>query len=114
MLFGPKNARVMYQRMATTLLHDIIHKVIEVYVDDMMVKSLTRKRHFESLDKFMSIDKKFNLRLNPNKYVFGVASGKLLGDIVSKRVIEVNLDKVKAISEMPVPKIEKEVRGFIG
>ena len=53
------------------------------------------------------------MRLNPKKCVFGVASGKLLGHIVSKRGIEVNLDKVKVISEMPAPKTEKEVKGFI-
>ena len=47
------------------------------------------------------------------KYVFGVTSGKLLGHIVSERGIEVNPDKIKAIQEMPVPKIEKDVRGFI-
>ena len=46
--------------------------------------------------------------------VLGVALGKLLGHIVSKRGIEVDPDKVKAISEMPTPKIEKEVRAFIG
>ena len=47
MPFGLKNASATYQRMATTLLHDMIHKEIEVYLDDIMVKSLTRKGHFE-------------------------------------------------------------------
>ena len=100
--------------MATTLLHDMIHKEIKVYMDDMMVKSPTREGHFEALDKFLNRAEKFNLRLNPKKCVFGVTSGKLLGHIISKRGIEVDSDKVKAISEMPAPKIKKEVRGFIG
>ena len=56
---------------------------------------------------------KYNLRLNPKKCVFGVTSGKLLGHIVSERGIEVDPDKIKVIQEMPVPKIEKDVRGFI-
>ena len=51
--------------------------------------------------------------LNPKKCVFGVTSGKLLGHIVSERGIKVDPDKIKAIQEMPVPKIEKDVRGFI-
>ena len=51
MPFGLKNAGATYQRMATTLLHDMIHKEIEVYVDDMMVKSTTREGHFAALDK---------------------------------------------------------------
>ena len=100
--------------MATTLLHDMIHKEIEVYVDDMMVKSPTRERHFEALEKFLDRAEKYNLRLNLKKCTFGVASGKLLGHIVSKSGIEVDPDKVKAISEMSTPKTEKEVREFIG
>ena len=54
------------------------------------------------------------MRLNPKKYVFGVASGKLLGHIVSRRGIEVNPNKIKAINKMPSPRTEKDVRGFIG
>ena len=53
MPFELKNAGAIYQRMATTLLHDMIHKEIKVYMDDMMVKSPTRERHFEALDKFL-------------------------------------------------------------
>ena len=69
--------------MATTLLHNMIHKKIEVYVDDMMVKSETREGHFAALDKFLAKAEKYNLRLNPKKCVFRVTSGKLLGHIVS-------------------------------
>ena len=54
MPFGLKNAGATYQRMATTLLHDMIHKEIEVYVDDMMVKSTTREGHFAASDKFLA------------------------------------------------------------
>ena len=54
MPFGLKNAGATYQRMATTLLHDMIHKEIEVYVDDMMVKSETREGHFAALDKVLA------------------------------------------------------------
>ena len=56
----------------------------------------------------------FRLRLNPNKCTFGVRSGKLLGFIVSEKGIEVDPSKIKAIQEIPVPKTEKEVRGFLG
>ena len=109
MPFRLKNAGATYQRMATALLHDMIHKEIEVYVNDMMVKSPTREGHFEALDKFLARAEKYNLRLNPKKCIFGVTSGKLLGHIVSQRGIEVDLDKVKAIREMPLPKTEKEI-----
>ena len=113
MPFGLKNAGAIYQRAATTLFHDMMHKEVEVYVDDMMVKSETWEGHFEALDKFLARLEKYNLRLNPKKCVFRVTSRKLLGHIVSERGIEVDPDKIKAIQEMLVPKIEKDVRGFI-
>ena len=111
--FGLKNAGATYQRAATALIHDMMHKEVEVYVDDMMVKSEIREGHFEALDKFLAKLEKYNLRFNQKKCVFGVTSGKLLGHIVSKRGIEVDPDKINAIQEMPMLKIEKDVRGFI-
>ena len=99
MLFGLKNAAVTYQRAAIALFHNMMHKEVEVYVDDMMVKLETREGHFEALDKFLARLKKYNLRLNPKKCIFGVTSGKLLGHIVSERGIEVDPDKIKAIQK---------------
>ena len=54
------------------------------------------------------------MRLNPAKCSFGVKSGKLLGFVMSDKGIEVDLDKIKAIYSMPAPRIEKDVRGFLG
>ena len=54
------------------------------------------------------------LRLNPKKSTFGVTFGKLLGHMISERGIEVDLDKIKAILDIPVPGTEKEIRGFLG
>ena len=113
MPFGLKNVGATYQRAATTLFHDIMHKEVEAYVDDMIVKSETWEGHFEALDKFLARLEKYNLRLNPKKCIFGVTLRKLLGYIVSERGIEVDPDKIKAIQEMSVPKTEKDVRGFI-
>ena len=114
MPFGLKNTWVTYQRAATALFHDMMHKEVEVYVDDMMVKSEMQEGYFEVLDKFLARLEKYNLRLNPKKCIFGVTSGKLLGHIVSERGIEVDPDKIKVIQEMPVLKKEKDVWGFIG
>ena len=79
-----------------------------------MVKSETRIGHIEALEKFLQRVEKCNLRLNPKKSVFGVTSGKLLGHTVGMGGIEVDSEKIKAIAEMPAPKIEKEVRAFLG
>ena len=114
MPFGLKNAGATYQRAMTTLFHDMIHKEIEVYVDDMIAKSRTEEEHVEHLSKLFERLRKYKLRLNPNKCTFGVRSGKLLGFIVSQKGIEVDPDKVKAIQEMPSPKTEKQIRGFLG
>ena len=65
MPFGLKNAGATYQRAATTLFHDMMHKEVEVYVDDMMVKLKIREGHFEALDKYLARLEKYNLRLNP-------------------------------------------------
>ena len=114
MSFELKNAGTTYQRMATILLHDMIHKEIEVYVDDMIVKSAIREGHFAALDKFLTRAEKYNRTLNPKKCIFGVTSGKLLGHIVSQKGIKVDPDKVKAIKKMVAPSTEREVKGFVG
>jgi hypothetical protein len=114
MPFGLKNAGATYQRAMTTLFHDMMHKEIEVYVDDMIAKSIDEEEHVKHLLKLFQRLMKYKLRLNPNKCTFGVRSGKLLGFIVSKKGIEVDPAKVKAIQEMPAPKTEKQVRGFLG
>ena len=62
---------------------------------------------------FLARTEKYNLILNPKKCIFGVILRKLLGHIVSQKGIEADPDKIKAIQEMPIPKIEKKVRGFI-
>ena len=114
MPFGLKNAGVTYQRVATTLFHDMMHKDVEVYVDDMIVKSQGRADHLAALQKFFERIKQFRLRLNPKKCTFGVTSGKLLGHIVSERGIEIDPEKTKAILDMSASKTEKEIRGFLG
>ena len=114
MPFGLKNAGTTYQRMATALLHEMMHKEVEVYVDEMIVKSATRGEHIANLRKFFERIKKYNLRLNPNKCTFGVTVGKLLGHMVISRGIKVDPITIKAILEMPSPNTEKEIRGFLG
>ena len=114
MPFRLKNAGATYQRATTTLFHDMMHRDVEVYVDDMIVKSQGRVDHLAALERFFERIRKFKLRLNPKKCTFGVTYGKLLGHMVSDRGIEVEPDKIKAILDMPVPRTEKEIRGFLG
>ena len=85
MPFSLKNAGTTYQYVATTMLHDLIHKEIEVYVDDMIVKSKDREGHIPALRKFFERIQFSKLWLNPKKCTFGVTSKKLLGFMVSQR-----------------------------
>ena len=114
MPFGLKNAGVTYQRMTTTLLHDMVHNEGEVYVDDMIVKSKEREGHIINLRKFFERIKKYKLRLNLQKCTFGVTAGKLLGFLVSDRGIKVDPSKIKAILEMPPAKSKKAIKGLLG
>ena len=114
MPFGLKNAGSTYQRAATTLLHDMIHKEVEVYVDDMIVKAKEREEHLPNLRKFFERIRKYRLRLNPEKCTFGVTAGKMLGFMITTRGIEVDPSKIEAILEMEPPRTEKEIRSFLG
>jgi len=114
MSFRLKNAGATYQRAMVALFHDMMHREIEVYVDNMITKSKTKEEHLVNLQKLFERLRKYRLRLNPAKCTFEVKSGKLLGFIVSQKGIEVDPEKVKAILEMPEPSTEKQVRGFLG
>ena len=109
MPFGLKNVGATYQRAATTLLHDLIHKEVEVYVDGIIVKSKVREGHMPALRKFFEIIWFYKLRLNPKKCTFKVTSGELLEFMVSQRGIEVDPDKIKAIVEIKPSRTKKEI-----
>jgi hypothetical protein len=113
MPFALKNAGATYQRAMVTLFHDMMHKKIEVYVDDMIAKSKGGEDHVKVLRKLFERLRKYELKLNPVKCLFGVKSGKLLGFVVSGKGIEVHPDKAKTIQSMPILNTEKKVRGFL-
>ena len=92
----------------------MMHKDVEVYVDGMIVKSRDRADHLVALQRFFESIRQFRLRLNPKKCTFGVTSGKLLGHIVSEHGIEVDPEKIRAILDMPAPRTEREIGGFLG
>lgn len=97
MPFRLKNASASYQRAMTTTFHDLMHVTIEDYFDDLLGKSIDKDTHLDILSVIFYQLEKYKVRLNPKKCVFGVTSEKLLGFIVSKRGIEADPTKVKAI-----------------
>lgn len=91
----------------------MIHKEIEINVDNMVAKSTTREDHFKALEKFLQWVVKYKFSLNLNKCVFEVTSSKLLGNQFSQKGKDEDPDKVKAIVEMPTLYTKKEVWGFL-
>ena len=87
---------------------------MEVYMDDMLVKSKEELAHLDNLKETFATLKEYQMKLNPSKCVFGVTSGKFLGFMVCQRGIEANPEKVQAIINMALPKTVKEVQKLTG
>ena len=83
MSFGLKDVGVTYQRLVNKMFNKQIGRNMEVYVDDMLVKSKEELAHLDDLRETFATLKQYQMKLNPSKCVFGVALGKLLGFMVS-------------------------------
>ena len=107
-----KTAGATYQRLVNRMFSHQIGRNVEEYVDDMLGKNKDEANHLDDLKETLNTLRKYNMKLNPAKCVFVVASGKLLGFMVSQRGIEANLDKVKVIIKVKSPKTVKEVQSL--
>ena len=114
MPFGLKNVGATYQRLVNTMLQRQIGASMEVYIDDMLVKSTTAELHIAHLSEAFQILREYNIKLNPAKCAFGVSAGKFLGFIVNNRGIEANPYKIKAVLDMLPPSNIKEVQRLTG
>ncbi|KAI5354795.1 hypothetical protein L3X38_007690 [Prunus dulcis] len=114
MPFGLKNAGATYQRLVNKIFAGYIGNIMEVYVDDMLVKSRTAEDHLQNLSIMFGILKNYRMRLNPKKCAFGVSSGKFLGFMISQRGIEANPEKIKAIIDMERPRTMKDIQSLTG
>ena len=114
MSFGLKNARATYQRMVTKMFGHMIGKIVEVYIDDMLVKSVREENHTTDLLQVFNILWESLLCLNASKCAFGVSSGKFLGHVASRRGIEANLDQIAALVDLAEPRNIKQLQHLIG
>ena len=110
MPFGLKNVGATYQRLVNKMFGQQIGRNMEVYMDNMLVKSKEELTHLDDLKETFATLKKYQMRLNPSKCVFGVVSRKFLGFMVSQKGIEANPEKVRAIINMASPRTVKEVQ----
>nr|POE73402.1 retrovirus-related pol polyprotein from transposon 17.6 [Quercus suber] len=110
MLFGLKNAGSTYQRMMTRMFEPMLGKSVEVYVDDMVVKSKVLFEYLGDLGRTFNVLRKHKLHLNASKCSFGVGSSKFLRYMITHRGIEVDLDQIKAILNLKPLQNPKEVQ----
>lgn len=114
MSFGLKNAGATYQHLVNKMSEHQIGQSIEVYIDDMLVKSLRVEDHLTLLQETFDTLRSYNMKLNPEKCAFGVRSRNFLGFMVSNRGIEINPEKIKAIEEIIVVNNVKAVQRLTG
>ncbi|XP_004308201.1 PREDICTED: uncharacterized protein LOC101305990 [Fragaria vesca subsp. vesca] len=114
MPFGLKNAGATYQRLVNAMFEEKIGEVMEVYVDDMLVKSKADDDHIANLDKVFTKLLAHGMRPNPQKCILAVSGRKFLGFMVSERGIEANPEKVQAILDMTVPRTRNKVQCLTG
>src|SRR3954465_8136070 len=114
MPFGLKNTGATYQRLVNKLFKQQIGRNVEVYVDDMLVKSTKENDHVKDLRETFKVQKRYNMKLNLQKCVFGVTAGKFLGFMVTNRGIEANPDKIKAILDLEEPKTLHDIQKLNG
>ena len=110
MPFGLKNAGAIYQRLVNKMFQKQIGTSMEVYIDDMLVKSFKAKLHVAHLAESFQVLKDYNMKLNPTKCAFGAVARKFLGFIVNCRGIEANPDKIKSMLNMKLPSNTKEIQ----
>ena len=99
MPFGLKNVGATYQRLVTKIFRPLIGKTIEVYIDDMLVKSKERPDHMKHLQETFELLRGHNMKLNPLKCAVRVSSDKILGFMVTQRGIEANPVQFKGIMD---------------
>lgn len=100
MPFGLKNAEATYERLVNMMFHRQIGRNVEVYVDDMLFKSIKVVDHIADLEETLETLRQYQIKLNLTKCSLRVSSEKFLGFIVSLRGIEANLKKIEIVLEM--------------
>ena len=94
--------------------HSIIGRSVLLYLNDIIIFSKKRKEHTFHLKQIFERCRKYGISLNPKKCVFAVTEGKLLGHVVSKKGISIDLERIKAIEQIPLPHNKKGMQSFMG
>jgi hypothetical protein len=114
MTFGLKNAGATYQRAMNLIFHDLLEIILEIYIDDVVVKSDSMDCHLVDLCLALVRMRQYGLKMNPLKCVFGVSAGKFLGFIVHEHGIEIDLTQIESINKVQLPQCKNDMQKFIG
>jgi hypothetical protein len=108
MTFGLKNAGATYQRAMNLILHDLLGIILEIYIDDVVVKSDSMDNHFANLRLALERMCRYRLKMN------GVSAGKFLGFIIHEHGIEIDPTKIKSINKVHLPRCKNDMQKFLG
>jgi hypothetical protein len=114
MTFGLKNAGATYQRTMNYIYHDLISKLVEIYIDDVVVKYTSIGGHLGDLCQVFERTRRFGLKMNLKKCAFGVSAGQFLGFLVHERGIEIGLKSQEAVRTIVPPTTKRELQQLIG
>jgi len=114
MTFGLKNVGATYQRAMNFIFHEFIGTLVEIYINDVVVKSGDFIKHLADLRKILECTRIYGLKMNFNKCAFGVSVGQFLGVMVHQRGIEISRRSIDAINKVVAPTDKTELQSLIG
>jgi len=114
MPFGLMNAGATFQRAVDIAFAKEIHDFLVIYLDDITVFSKFDNQRFDHLRQVFIKCRKYGISLNPKKYLFGLEEGKLLGHIISKYGMQIDLARIEAILQIQHPRNIRELQAFLG
>jgi hypothetical protein len=113
MTFGLKNAGATYQRAMNLILHELLGIIVEIYIDDIVIKLASLDSHLADLRLAFDKMRQYGLKMNPLKCAFGVLAGKFLGFIIHEQGIERDPKRIKSMKKVKAPTCKKELYSFI-
>jgi hypothetical protein len=114
MTFGLKNADTTFERAMNLIFHDLLGIILEVYIDDVVVKSDSMNGHLADLRLAVERMRRHGFKINPLKCVFSVSAGKFLGFIIHEHGMEIDPTKIESINKLQLPQCKNDMQKFLG
>jgi hypothetical protein len=114
MISGLKNAGATHQSVMNLIFHDLLGITLEVYIDDVVVKSDSMDSHLANLHLALVRMRQYGLRMNLLKYAFGVSADKFSGFIIHEHGIEIDPMKIESINKVQPPQCNNDIQKFLG